>query len=245
MPEFPDPQDRGAQRRDLSRGRAGRAKEPRRRAAAMAVVKNPFAGRYVEELQSAMDDLKPLGLLLDRPADRRTWRRRRSRSTATARAPSSASAGETGAWRAVACAGRLRHARAARRRQGDRALGHEGRRLRLAARRAARPHQRRLCAQPFRRHGGRHQPTARAPDEILFCLAMTCGPRIHNRMGGLAADGHQGLGRAAVSGEDNLLEAGRGRRRLPTTTTCRSRSASSCARRTSAMSRSSPRISAT
>jgi hypothetical protein len=27
------------------------------------------------------------------------------------------------------------------------------------------------------------------PDEILFCLAMTCGPRIHNRMGGLAADG--------------------------------------------------------
>ena len=26
------------------------------------------------------------------------------------------------------------------------------------------------------------------PDEILFCLAMTCGPRIHNRMGGLAAD---------------------------------------------------------
>ncbi|TIU81546.1 MAG: amino acid synthesis family protein, partial [Mesorhizobium sp.] len=25
------------------------------------------------------------------------------------------------------------------------------------------------------------------PDEILFCLAMTCGPRVHNRMGGLAA----------------------------------------------------------
>src|SRR3990170_8119119 len=38
--------------------------EPRRRAAAMAVVKNPFAGRYVERLQSAMEDLKPLGLLL-------------------------------------------------------------------------------------------------------------------------------------------------------------------------------------
>ena len=26
------------------------------------------------------------------------------------------------------------------------------------------------------------------PDEILFCLAMTCGPRVHNRMGGLAAE---------------------------------------------------------
>ncbi|RUZ38789.1 amino acid synthesis family protein, partial [Mesorhizobium sp. M7A.F.Ca.CA.004.05.2.1] len=40
------------------------AQVPRRRAAAMALVKNPFAGRYVEDLQSAMDDLKPLGLLL-------------------------------------------------------------------------------------------------------------------------------------------------------------------------------------
>ena len=40
------------------------AKVPRRRAAALAVVKNPFAGRYVEELQGAMDDLKPLGLRL-------------------------------------------------------------------------------------------------------------------------------------------------------------------------------------
>ncbi|TIN66569.1 MAG: amino acid synthesis family protein, partial [Mesorhizobium sp.] len=40
------------------------AEVPRRRAAAMALVKNPFAGRYVEDLQSAMDDLKPLGLLL-------------------------------------------------------------------------------------------------------------------------------------------------------------------------------------
>src|SRR3954469_14416585 len=37
---------------------------PRRRAAAMALVKNPFAGRYVAELQPAMDDLKPLGLML-------------------------------------------------------------------------------------------------------------------------------------------------------------------------------------
>ena len=38
--------------------------QPRRRAAALAVVKNPFAGRYAEDLQPAMEDLKPLGLLL-------------------------------------------------------------------------------------------------------------------------------------------------------------------------------------
>lgn len=37
---------------------------PRLRGAIMAVVKNPFAGRYVPELQDAMEDLKPLGLML-------------------------------------------------------------------------------------------------------------------------------------------------------------------------------------
>jgi len=29
----------------------------------MALVKNPFAGRYIRDLQPAMDDLKPLGLM--------------------------------------------------------------------------------------------------------------------------------------------------------------------------------------
>ena len=38
------------------------ADTPRRRAAIVALVKNPFAGRFVEDLQSAMEDLKPLGL---------------------------------------------------------------------------------------------------------------------------------------------------------------------------------------
>lgn len=35
---------------------------PRMRGAAVAVVKNPFAGRYEPELQGAMEVLKPLGL---------------------------------------------------------------------------------------------------------------------------------------------------------------------------------------
>ncbi len=34
---------------------------PLRRAACMAVIANPFAGRYVEDIQGFMDDLKPLG----------------------------------------------------------------------------------------------------------------------------------------------------------------------------------------
>jgi hypothetical protein len=39
-----------------------RANKPLRRASAVAVIRNPFAGRYVEEIAGFMDDLKPLGL---------------------------------------------------------------------------------------------------------------------------------------------------------------------------------------
>jgi hypothetical protein len=35
---------------------------PLRRAAALAVIHNPFAGKYVENISGFMDDLKPLGL---------------------------------------------------------------------------------------------------------------------------------------------------------------------------------------
>ncbi len=37
---------------------------PRRRAAILALVENPFAGTYEPDLESAMDDLKPLGLMM-------------------------------------------------------------------------------------------------------------------------------------------------------------------------------------
>ena len=38
------------------------AKEPRRRGAILTVIKNPFAGRYVEEIQSFMKPLESLGI---------------------------------------------------------------------------------------------------------------------------------------------------------------------------------------
>jgi hypothetical protein len=38
------------------------ARTPLRRGAVIAVIRNPFAGRYVEEIAGFMDDLKPLGL---------------------------------------------------------------------------------------------------------------------------------------------------------------------------------------
>ena len=37
---------------------------PNRRASGMIIVKNPFAGRYVEDIQPFIDDLKPYGLAL-------------------------------------------------------------------------------------------------------------------------------------------------------------------------------------
>jgi amino acid synthesis protein len=42
------------------------AKQPLRRAIALAVIRNPFAGRYEPEIQGFMDDLKPLGLKMAR-----------------------------------------------------------------------------------------------------------------------------------------------------------------------------------
>jgi hypothetical protein len=38
------------------------AETPLRRAAAITVIRNPFAGSYVEDIENFMDDLKPLGL---------------------------------------------------------------------------------------------------------------------------------------------------------------------------------------
>jgi hypothetical protein len=38
------------------------ANVPQRRGAVIAVIANPFAGRYVEDIQPFMEDLKPLGL---------------------------------------------------------------------------------------------------------------------------------------------------------------------------------------
>ena len=36
--------------------------KPLRRATAVAVIRNPYAGHYVENIAPFMDDLKPLGL---------------------------------------------------------------------------------------------------------------------------------------------------------------------------------------
>src|SRR5260370_27298610 len=42
------------------------APTPLRRAAALVVIRNPYAGGYVEKIEDFMDDLKPLGLEMAR-----------------------------------------------------------------------------------------------------------------------------------------------------------------------------------
>jgi hypothetical protein len=161
------------------------AKQPRRRAAALAVVKNPFAGRFVEELQSAMDDLKPLGLML---TDRLI----------------AALGGDIGAidgygkGAIVGADGEIEHG----------ALWHVpggyAMRDRLGQAKAIVPSAVKVGAMGSRLDiplGHTNAAYVRShfyafevglsdgprADEILFCLAMACGPRIHNRMGGLEA----------------------------------------------------------
>jgi hypothetical protein len=41
-----------------------RATEPLKRGSILAVIRNPYAGRYVEEIAGFMDDLTPLGLAM-------------------------------------------------------------------------------------------------------------------------------------------------------------------------------------
>src|ERR1700674_2689405 len=42
------------------------ANKPLRRAATLVVIRNPYAGGYVEKIEDFMDDLKPLGLEMAR-----------------------------------------------------------------------------------------------------------------------------------------------------------------------------------
>jgi hypothetical protein len=160
-------------------------KTPRRRAAAMALVANPFAGRYVAELQSAMDDLKPLGLML---SDR----------LIAALGGDKAGIDGYGKGAIVGTAGELEHGAlwhvpggyAMRERLGEaKAIVPSAKKVGAFGSRLDVPlgH---INAAYVRSHFDAMEvgmADGPRPDEILFILAMTCGPRVHNRMGGLEA----------------------------------------------------------
>ncbi len=169
------------------------AHKPRQKAAIMALVNNPFAGGYHGDLESAMDDLKPLGMLM----------------TDKLIAAMGGIDGIDGFGKGaiVGEAGELEHGAlwhvpggyAMRERLGDskaivpscKKSGGVGTRLDIPL-----GH---INAAYVRSHfDGIEVGLADGPraDEILFVLAMSKGPRIHNRMGGLAA--------TDVKGEDGL-----------------------------------------
>ncbi len=166
---------------------------PRVRGAILAVVKNPFAGSYHQELQSAMEDLKPLGLQMT------------ERLIAALGGADGIDGFGKGAI--VGEAGELEHGAlwhvpggyAMRERLGDskaivpssKKVGGMGARLDIPL-----GH---INAAYVRSHFDGMEvglPDAPRADEIVYVLAMAKGPRIHNRMGGLAAED--------VKGEDGL-----------------------------------------
>ncbi len=167
---------------------------PLRRGAILAVVTNPYAGRYVEDILPFMDDLKPFGLTM-------------------AKALIDALGGDPSVVRGygkgaiVGAAGEIEHGAlwhapggyAMRELLGDakaivpstKKVGGPGTRLDIPV-----TH---VNASYVRSHfdamevGVSDGPRA---DEIVFALVMTTGARVHDRAGGLKAED--------IKGEDGL-----------------------------------------
>src|SRR6195256_5766286 len=170
------------------------ARMPLRRAAAVAVIHNSFAGRYVEEIAGFMDDLKPLGLEM-------------AQSLVSALGGDIRSVEGYGKGAIVGSSGELEHGAlwhvpggyAMREILGGakaivastNKVGGPGTRLDVPI-----TH---INASYVRSHfdameiGLADSPRA---DEILLALAMTTGPRVHARVGGLKA--------SEIKGEDGL-----------------------------------------
>lgn len=155
-----------------------------------AVIANPFAGRYVAELQPAMEELKPLGLALSQ------------RLIAALGGDASRISG-FGKASIVGGAGELEHGAlwhvpggyAMRELLGDakaivpsaKKVGGLGTRIDVPI-----TH---INASYVRGHFNAIEvgvPGAPEADELVFILAMTTGGRIHDRMGGLRAEDIQG-----------------------------------------------------
>ncbi|MGV6872198.1 amino acid synthesis family protein [Pseudochelatococcus sp. B33] len=167
---------------------------PRRRAAAIAVIENPYAGRYVEEITGFMEDLRPLGEAL-------------ARDLVAALGGNAGAIDGYGKGVIVGAAGELEHGAlwhapggyAMREVLGDaraivpstKKVGGPGTRLDVPV-----TH---INASYVRSHFDAIEigvPDAPRASELVLALVMTIGPRIHNRAGGLAAQD--------IEGEDGL-----------------------------------------
>jgi hypothetical protein len=168
--------------------------KPHRRASVLAVVKNPFAGSYVEKIDTFMDDLKPLGLAM-------------ARQLVTALGGDIEAIEGYGKGAIVGSAGELEHGAlwhvpggyAMREVLGGakaivastKKVGGPGTRLDVPI-----TH---INASYVRSHFDSMEvgiTDAPRSDEILLALVMTTGARIHARVGGLKA--------SEIKGEDGL-----------------------------------------
>lgn len=170
------------------------ASVPLKRGAALAVIANPYAGRYVEDIQGFMDDLKPFGLAMAQ------------RLLAAMGGDAKAIQGY-GKGAIVGANGELEHGAlwhvpggyAMRELLGDakaivpstKKVGGPGTRLDIPV-----TH---VNASYVRSHFDAFEigiTDAPKADELLFALVMATGPRIHARVGGLKA--------SEIKGEDGL-----------------------------------------
>lgn len=167
--------------------------EPRLRGAIIALVKNPFAGSYVDDLQSAMDDLKPLGLMMtDRLIEALGGLDGIDGYGKAALAGEAGELEHTALWHVpggYSMRERLGEAKAIV--PSAMKVGGTGARIDIPL-----GH---INAAYVRSHFDAMEvgvPDGPRSNEILFALAMSKGPRIHHRMGGLLA--------GDVKGEDGL-----------------------------------------
>jgi hypothetical protein len=170
------------------------AETPLRRGAVLTVIRNPFAGRYVEDIVGFMDDLKPLGLAM-------------AKQLVAALGGDPKAIEGYGKGAIVGAAGEIEHGAlwhapggyAMREVLGGakaivpstKKVGGPGTRLDLPVTHTN--------ASYVRSHFDAMEvgiPDAPRADEIVFALVMTTGPRIHARVGGLKA--------SEIKGEDGL-----------------------------------------
>jgi hypothetical protein len=167
---------------------------PLRRGAALTVIRNPFAGRYVEDIAPFMKDLEPLGIAM-------------AQALVAALGGDAAAIQGYGKGAIVGAAGELEHG-ALWHVPGGYAMRHalgEAKAIVPSAKKVGGPGTRldvpvtHVNASYVRSHfDAMEVGIADAPraDEMLLALVMTTGSRIHARVGGLKAD--------EIKGEDGL-----------------------------------------
>ena len=166
------------------------AAQPRQRGAIVALVKNPFAGEHATDLQSAMDDLKPLGLMMtDRLIDAMGGLAGIDGYGKAGLVGENGELEHTALWHVPGgYAMRARFGEAKAIVPSAMKMGGPGSRIDVPL-----GH---INAAYVRSHFDAIEvgvPDGPRANELLFALAMARGPRIHSRMGGLESGDVQGV----------------------------------------------------